>query len=185
VPKPNRSHQVRTQNKNNTPRLSDDELKAIVKSVSRYEPAKKQPAVSMVNVYDADRMIDAYQEYLRDLKNNRFITGIGQIDQKIRGIAGGEVLTVIARAGSFKTAMLQNLLKNYIQDSAWVAGFSAWKCPCHPLPNGILKSSKEIQVEKLRSSFQILIMRISLTQWGTIFTGHEKSLCNFNKGVFF
>ena len=39
--------------------------------------------------------------------------GIPEIDQRIRRIAGGEVLTILARSGSFKTAMLQNLLKNF------------------------------------------------------------------------
>jgi len=69
-------------------------------------------------VYDSKRMLDEYQSYIKSLKQNRFITGIHEIDKRIRGVAGGEVLTIIARAGSFKTAMLQNLLKNYIKNSA-------------------------------------------------------------------
>ena len=41
---------------------------------------------------------------------------IRQVDNTIRGVAGGEVLFIIARAGSFKTATLQNLLKNYVNN---------------------------------------------------------------------
>lgn len=85
--------------------------------------------VSMANVFDAERMVVAYEEYLRGFKNNRFITGIENIDRAIRGVGGGEVLTVIARAGSFKTAMLQNMLKNYISNSAWGAIFFSIEMP--------------------------------------------------------
>jgi replicative DNA helicase len=77
--------------------------------------------VSIHNVYTAERMVVEYEAYLRNLKNNRFITGIDEIDRRIRGVAGGEVLTILARAGSFKTAMLQNLLTRYVQNSTWGA----------------------------------------------------------------
>jgi replicative DNA helicase len=66
-------------------------------------------------------MVVEYEAYLRNLKNNRFITGIDEIDRRIRGVAGGEVLTILARAGSFKTAMLQNLLTRYVKNSTWGA----------------------------------------------------------------
>lgn len=73
--------------------------------------------VSLRHVYTAERMIEEYEKYIRNLKNNRFITGIHEIDKRIRGVAGGEVMTILARAGSFKTAMLQNLLTGYIKNS--------------------------------------------------------------------
>jgi len=102
---------LKTWNLNNTPSLSERDLETIIKSVSRYEP-EKAGAVDLQNVYDSKRMVDEYRRYIKSLKNNRFITGIHEIDRRIRGVAGGEVLTLIARAGSFKTATLQNLLKN-------------------------------------------------------------------------
>ncbi len=105
-------------NQNNKPKLSENELQTILKSVSRYEPNRAKPRVDISHVYDYKRMLDEYQSYIKSLKQNRFITGIHEIDKRIRGVAGGEVLTIIARAGSFKTAMLQNLLKNYIKNSA-------------------------------------------------------------------
>jgi len=105
-------------NKNNSPPLPDSELEKVVNSVSRYKPEKSGNSIDISNVYDSKRMLGEYENYIKSLKQNRFLTGIHEIDKLIRGVAGGEVLTIIARAGSFKTAMLQNLLKNYIKNSA-------------------------------------------------------------------
>ncbi len=70
--------------------------------------------VSPKHIYNSERMVQEYMSYIKNLRNNRFITGIHEIDKRIRGVAGGEVLTILARAGSFKTALLQNLLTRYV-----------------------------------------------------------------------
>ncbi len=131
---------LKSWNLNNKPPLDEKELQTIVKSVSRYNPELSlKNRVDISNVYDSARMIEAYQEYIKNLKQNRFITGINEIDKRIRGVAGGEVLTIIARSGSFKTAMLQNLLKNYIQHSAWAAGFFSIEMPVASLTERYLE----------------------------------------------
>ena len=117
-----------TWNLQNNPPLSEKEINTIIKSVSRYEPEKSN-TVDISNVYDNQRMLSEYRNYIKSLKQNRFITGIHEIDKRIRGIAGGEVLTIIARAGSFKTAALQNLLKSYINNSSWGAIFFSLEMP--------------------------------------------------------
>lgn len=85
--------------------------------------------VALGHVYDAQRMIREYEKYVSDLDKINFRTGINPIDRKIRGVAGGEVLTIVARAGSFKTATLQNMLINYIQNSAWGVAFFSLEMP--------------------------------------------------------
>ena len=121
---------MQTWNLNNTPPLDDKEIQAIVKSVSRYQPEiETKHKVDISNVYDAARMVEAYKQHIANLKKNRFILGIPEIDKRIRGVAGGEVLTILARSGSFKTAMLQNLLKNYVQNSAWASVFFSIEMP--------------------------------------------------------
>ena len=89
--------------------------------------------VSLKHVFTAERMVDEYKSYLANLKNNRFITGISEIDKRIRGVAGGEVLTILARAGSFKTALLQNLINRYVKNSAWGAIMFSLEMPVAPL----------------------------------------------------
>ena len=121
---------LQTWNLQNTPPLEESELQTIVNSVSRYQPEIGTKAkVDISNVYDADRMVEAYKEHIANLKKNRFVLGIPEIDKRIRGVAGGEVLTILARSGSFKTAMLQNLLKNYSQHSAWASVFFSIEMP--------------------------------------------------------
>uniref|UniRef100_A0A6M3Y576 DNA 5'-3' helicase n=1 Tax=viral metagenome TaxID=1070528 RepID=A0A6M3Y576_9ZZZZ len=85
--------------------------------------------VDTSNIYTSDKMVDAYLEYIKSLKSNKFITGIDEIDKRIRGVSGGEVMFIIARAGCFKTAILQNLLQNYTQNSAWGAAFFSIEMP--------------------------------------------------------
>jgi len=77
--------------------------------------------VHVSNVYTPERMLESYREHIKGLKQNRFISGIHEIDRRIRGVAGGEVLAILARAGSFKTAWLQNMMRGYIHHSAWAA----------------------------------------------------------------
>jgi len=106
--------------------------------------------VHISNVYTPEKMLEAYREHIKGLKSNRFITGINEIDRRIRGVAGGEVLAIIARAGSFKTAWLQNMLRNYIHHSAWGAALFEIEMPIsniteryHEMVQGI--SGKEIE----------------------------------------
>lgn len=129
-----------TWNQSNNPPLPESVIKTIVKSVSRYSSdVSTKSCVDISNVYDSERMISEYKQYIKTLKQNRFITGIREIDKCIRGVAGGEVLTIIARSGSFKTASLQNLLKNYIQNSAWGAGFFSIEMPVASLAERYLQ----------------------------------------------
>lgn len=93
------------------------------------DPFKYRNAVDISNVYDAQRSLEAYRQYVKTLKKNRFITGISEIDKRIRGVGGGEVLFVIARGGTFKTSILQNFLKNYANNSAWVSLFFSIEMP--------------------------------------------------------
>jgi replicative DNA helicase len=85
--------------------------------------------VDISNVYTPETMLDEYRRYVAGLKNNRFITGISEIDKRIRGVAGGETLFIIARAGAYKTALLQNLLRNYVNASAWGSVFFSLEMP--------------------------------------------------------
>lgn len=85
--------------------------------------------VHISNVYTPDRMLKAYSDYVEKLKDNQFVTGLERIDKLIRGVGGGEVMFIIARAGSFKTATLQNMLLNYRKTSERSAVFFSLEMP--------------------------------------------------------
>jgi replicative DNA helicase len=85
--------------------------------------------VEACNIFTPEKCLQEYSNYIQTLKENRFITGIHEIDRRIRGVAGGEVLVWLARAATFKTAILQNELKGYAQHSAWGAVFFSIEMP--------------------------------------------------------
>ncbi len=121
-----RALQARPETFAETVDYATDELAGLLDRGDAYSRAGR---VDISNVYDADRMVEEYRAYLANLKNNRFITGIDEVDKRIRGVGGGEVLTIIARAGSFKTAILQNMLRNYVAHSKWGAVFFSIEMP--------------------------------------------------------
>jgi len=106
--------------------------------VANRQSSKK--SVDLSNVYTFGGMLNSYRQYISTLKHNRFITGFDEIDKRIRGVGGGEVLFVIARAGAFKTAMLQSMLHRYIKNSAWAAVFFEIEMPVANVTERYLQS---------------------------------------------
>ena len=96
------------------------EIKSNIKQRFSILPEKK---ITLENVKTSTDQIADYKKRIENLKGNILHTGFDKIDQYIPGIAGGEVLTIIARAGAYKTAMLQYILKNYVEDSGNAAIF--------------------------------------------------------------
>lgn len=68
--------------------------------------------VSVSDITTIDQRAKRYIEQVKTFDKSRFITGFPLLDAHIRGVAPGEVLTIIAEPGGFKTAWLQNLLLN-------------------------------------------------------------------------
>lgn len=66
--------------------------------------------VSTSDLLTFEQRAKCYQRFVRDIGRERFKTGFPLLDQTIRGVAPGEVLTVAAYSGTFKTAFLQNIL---------------------------------------------------------------------------
>lgn len=66
--------------------------------------------VSVGDITTIDQRAERYIKQVKTFDKLRFITGFPLLDAHIRGVAPGEVLTIIAEPGGFKTAWLQNLL---------------------------------------------------------------------------
>lgn len=66
--------------------------------------------VSVGDISTIDQRAERYIKQVKTFDKTRFITGYPLLDAHIRGVAPGEVLTIIAEPGGFKTAWLQNLL---------------------------------------------------------------------------
>jgi len=67
--------------------------------------------VSLSDLSTIEQRTELYKKQVKHFDKTRFITEYHEIDRRIRGIAPGEVMTIVAEPGGFKTAFLQNLLK--------------------------------------------------------------------------
>ncbi len=63
-------------------------------------------------VRDAKGQIEEYKEHVRRLRDRLYVTGFDAVDAAIRGVSPGETLFLLARAGAYKTALVQTLLLN-------------------------------------------------------------------------
>lgn len=117
--------------------------------------------VSLENVFDSTRMLEAYRVYVQSLESVLFKTGITAIDEKIRGVGPGEVLTILGRAGAFKTAFAQNLLKNYIHSSNSAACFFSLEMPIPSVTERFLQQSSGLKGAEVEAAFREKVAHLS------------------------
>jgi len=72
------------------------------------QPKITEPLTSGILTFE--NRAERYSKFIHDLDKKRFTTGLPAIDRVIRGVAPGEVMTIIAYSGAYKSALLQNLL---------------------------------------------------------------------------
>ena len=89
--------------------------------------------VSIKDIMDLDQRAEVYKNYIQKIDKARFITGFQDIDDLIRGVAPGEVMTIIAYAGTFKTAFLQNLLLRNAKRTGYFHLFFSLEMPAAKL----------------------------------------------------
>jgi replicative DNA helicase len=80
-------------------------------------------------IYNPFEQADAYFEHVAAIEQNVLKTGIKRIDEIIHGVAPGQVLTFLGRAGCFKTSFLQYCLYNYSKNSGKVAAMFSLEMP--------------------------------------------------------
>jgi hypothetical protein len=68
--------------------------------------------ITASDVLTPAELADQYDRYIEQLRTSKLTFGLGPVDGRLRGVAGGEVCTIIAKAGTGKTAMLQNILRH-------------------------------------------------------------------------
>jgi len=88
---------------------NDDILKEFCNSTCKYRAEKnREPKTRIKSITDA---FEAYLDYIRTLRRARITLGFGAIDERMRGLAPGEVCQVIARSAVGKTTLVINILR--------------------------------------------------------------------------
>lgn len=88
---------------------------------------------------NADDLIDfqertrLYIRYIKRVEEFRFITGFPRLDKELRGVAPGEVMTIAAYSGTFKSALLQHLLLRSARETSLYSIFFSLEMPATKL----------------------------------------------------
>lgn len=85
--------------------------------------------VSATDILTYEAREKRYSQYVKEVDKLRFKTGFQLLDNCIRGVAPGEVLTIIAYSGTFKTAFLQNLLLRGVEATNFYHLFFSLEMP--------------------------------------------------------
>ncbi|PLX24664.1 MAG: hypothetical protein C0600_12860 [Ignavibacteria bacterium] len=103
---------LRMWNERNSPPLPDEELMATVEKLFR---SYGKP--SEMKLYSIAETGASYYDYVQKLQTSRVNIGFAQIDDVTRGIGPGQVLNILGKTAVGKTAFLQNIGRNYSQDT--------------------------------------------------------------------
>jgi len=85
--------------------------------------------VSVNDILTFEQRRKRYERHIQEIETARFTTGFTLLDSNIRGVAPGEVLTIIAYSGTFKSALLQNLLLGGVERSGFFSLFFPMEMP--------------------------------------------------------
>lgn len=85
--------------------------------------------VNSGDLLDFKERAAGYFCYVKQLSKLRFRTGFDLLDREMRGVAPGEVLTIAAYSGTFKTALLQHLLLYSARVTGFVSLFFSLEMP--------------------------------------------------------
>ncbi|MDK9718416.1 MAG: replicative DNA helicase [Trichlorobacter sp.] len=89
--------------------------------------------VNAADLISFDGRATAYQQFVSRVNKFRFTTGFRDLDKELRGVAPGELLTIIAYSGTFKSALLQFLLLRSARDTGLLSLFFSLEMPAAKL----------------------------------------------------
>lgn len=89
--------------------------------------------VNAADLIDFSTRGTLYQQFVARVNKYRFKTGFRDLDKELRGIAPGEVLTIVAYSGTFKSALLQFLLLRNAKETGLFSLFFSLEMPAAKL----------------------------------------------------
>jgi replicative DNA helicase len=98
---------------NNDDPLPEIEIANVVKSAFKNDLGINNRELERSDFMNFDDRKKVYSEYIKDIENKKIDIGFELIDQKIRGIRPGNILTLLAETSAGKSATVQNILQKY------------------------------------------------------------------------
>lgn len=114
----------------------------------------KKDKINPDNLMDIYAQKNVYAAYVKNLNKKRFITGFEPLDERIRGIAPGQLMVIQAYSGLFKSALLQNLLLSACKRNGLHHLFFSLEMPVIDVFERTVQITSEIENYKIERFFQ-------------------------------
>lgn len=160
-------------NKRNSPPLRQAEMEKFIHQayegsydygckdhlLSRYCDAKchlqkrKLERVNADKIYAVADARKRYEEYVADLQRRKIELGIPVLDKRLRGVAPGEVLQIMARSSVGKTALLLNIMRNVSERQQTPILFFSLEMPIAQIYERMVQISAGEEGEAVEAAF--------------------------------
>jgi len=128
--------------------------KKIQSAYGRVIPGDTEDDITPDDIKTPADLAAEYDAYIEKLKSRRVTVGWPEVDARLRGIAPGEVLTIIAKSGVGKTAVLQNILRHIALSQDAVSLFCSLEQPLAQVFERFAQMGSEEAGEDIESSWQ-------------------------------
>jgi len=135
-------------NSKNQEPLPENEIKSCLNSAIKKAgmSSKEIDRTDFMNFEDRKKI---YSEYIKDIANKKIDIGFKLIDDKLRGIRPGNVLTLLAETGIGKSSIVQNILQRYTKQTGNITLYLSLEMDSYEL------HERESQIEFNISGFEI------------------------------
>lgn len=114
---------------------------------------RKLERVKADNIYSVADARKKYEEYIADLETRKIKLGIHKLDKRLRGIAPGEVMQIMARSSVGKTAVLLNIMKNVSEKQDTPVLFFSLEMPIAQIYERMVQISGRHDGEEVEQAF--------------------------------
>lgn len=118
-----------------------------------YLRRRKLDRVKSENIYNIADARKKYEEYIADLEKRKITLGIPVLDKRLRGIAPGEVMQIMARSSVGKTAVLLNIMKNVSRNQKTPVLFFSLEMPIAQIYERMVQISGGHEGEEVETAF--------------------------------
>lgn len=118
-----------------------------------YLQRRKLDRIKEENIYSVADARKKYEEYISNLEKRKILLGIPTLDKRLRGIAPGEVLQIMARSGVGKTAVLLNIMKSVSQRQQIPILFFSLEMPVAQIYERMVQISGSREGEEVERAF--------------------------------
>ncbi len=110
----------------------------------------KRPNIEFRNF---DERVEIYDDYAKNSQRKRIELGFPLLDENIRGLRPGNILTLLAGTGVGKSAIAQNILQNYTRNTGELTIFFSLEMSTEEIFERELQMEFDLKGDEIESNF--------------------------------